>query len=485
MISKSFLSCVFLMVFAVSILGFNYYTNTESRYFKNAQRESTRDIYSDSLLPYIKYNHAAIALRHASIIDGTGLPVRKDQTIIIKYGKFYAVGEEGKVEIPRNAVELNMRGKTIIPGFVGMHNHLHIPGFPDVGEVAAKLYLASGVTTIQTCGATNTEKELWLSDKIEKGEKVGPNIIPSAPFITGKGGNPNMIIPRNSKHLQDTLGYWLERGIKWIKVYRNIHPNDLERIIHMAHENDAKVRGHLCSVTFEEATQMGIDGIEHGLNSASDFRTNKAYGICGGGRAYMDELNLDDQKVKAVQHQMINKGVFLTSTLSIYEASVPNRIHLDDRSKSVMSPYLIGQYEERLKGAKRHRDDMTRELRLKRIMAFERKFFEMGGLLCSGVDAGRHILPGFGDQRNFELLTEAGFSTVEAIQVMTGNGAKALERNDIGSIGGGKKADFIILDGALVDDPAAIYKINTVFKNGLGYDPKRLIEDSTGKFGEE
>ena len=128
---------------------------------------------------------------------------------------------------------------------------------------------------------------------------------------------------------------------------------------------------------------------------------------------------------------------------------------------------------------------MTRELRLKRIMAFERQYFKMGGLLCSGVDAGRHIVPGFGDQRNFELLREAGFKTEEAIQVMTGNGAKVLERNDIGSIAVGKKADFVILDGSLVNDTSVIHKVNTVSKNGLGYDPGKLIGDAQGKFGLE
>lgn len=292
-----------------------------------------------------------------------------------------------------------------------------------------------------------------------------------------------MIIPENLKHLKDTLGYWLNKGVKWIKVYRNVEPDDLEEIIDMAHGYGAKVRGHLCSVTFEEATRYGIDGIEHGLNSASDFRTNKNYGVCGGGREYMDELNIDDPKVKTLQQQMIDRGTFLTSTLSIYEASVPNRIYLDDRAKSVMSPYLLDQYERRSKEAQQSKSDLTREKRLQRIMAFERQFHEMGGLLCSGVDAGRHIVPGFGDQRNFELLREAGFSTEGAIQVMTGNGAKALEKNDIGSIAVGKNADFVILDGTLINDRSVIYKVNTVFKNGLGYDSNKLIRDLQGKFG--
>tara|TARA_B100000949_G_scaffold234328_1_gene253058 strand:+ start:2487 stop:3944 length:1458 start_codon:yes stop_codon:yes gene_type:complete len=482
---KMLLVGIALVLVIIPLLGYDFDSDTGVERYQNGQLESTRDVYADSIVNYIKHNYSVLALRNATIIDGTGAPPKEEQTIIVRSGKFHLIGNDDEVTIPRNAIVMNMRGKTIIPGLVGMHNHLHIPGFPDVGEVASKLYLAAGVTTIQTCGATDAEKELLLSDEIERGQRVGPNIVPSAPFVNGPGGNPNMIIPKNWGHLKDTLGYWLNRGVKWIKVYRNVAPDDLETIIDMAHSNGAKVRGHLCSVTFEEATNFGIDGIEHGLNSASDFRTDKAYGLSGGGREYMDQLDMNDPKVTSLQQQMIDMGVFLTSTLSIYEASVPGRIYLDDRAKSVMSPYLIGRYEERLKEAQRHRDDMTRELRLKRIMAFERQYFKMGGLLCSGVDAGRHIVPGFGDQRNFELLREAGFKTEEAIQVMTGNGAKVLERNDIGSIAVGKKADFVILDGSLVNDTSVIHKVNTVFKNGLGYDPGKLIGDAQGKFGLE
>ncbi|NVN19836.1 amidohydrolase family protein [Muricauda sp. HICW] len=483
MTKKIILLSIVLVLAGISFFEQNSKKASAPYRFKKMQSELTRNVYSDSVLRYVKHNYKTIVLRNATIIDGTGAPAKKKQTIIVKSGKFHVIGNDDEVVVPTEAKIMNMQGKTIIPGLVGMHNHLHIPGFPDVGEIASKLYLAAGVTTIQTCGATDSEKELLLSYEIEQGKKIGPNIVPSAPFVNGPGGNPNMIIPKNLKHLKDTLGYWLNKDVKWIKVYRNVEPDDLEEIIDMAHGYGAKVRGHLCSVTFEEATRYGIDGIEHGLNSASDFRTNKTYGVCGGGREYMDELNIDDPKVKTLQQQMIDKGTFLTSTLSIYEASVPNRIYLDDRAKSVMSPYLLDQYERRSKEAQHLKSDLTREKRLQRIMAFDRQFHEMGGLLCSGVDAGRHIVPGFGDQRNFELLREAGFSTEEAIQVMTNNGAKALGKSDIGSIAVGKNADFVILDGTLVNDPSAIYKVNTVFKNGLGYDSNKLIGDLQGKFG--
>lgn len=459
---------------------------TKNKVFVDKQNNENQNIkLSDSLLPYIKHNEDLIVFTNVTVVDGTGKSLKQNQTVIIENGIFKDMGNDTDIKVPQNAKTINLKGKTIIPGIIGMHNHLHIPRFPDVGDVAAKLYLASGVTTIQTCGAASPYNELKLSNRIKDAKQVGPEIIPSAPFITGQGGNPNMIIPRDTEHLKDTMKHWLDQGVKWFKVYRNTNPDDLKTIIEVAHNNQAKVRGHLCSITFEEATKLGIDAIEHGLNSTSDFRTNKDYGQCNGGREYMDDLIINSPKVKQLQQLMIDNKVLLTSTVSIYEASIPNRAFADKRTIKVMSPFLQNQYKERRASFDKQMNDSIRNNRLKRIMEFEYQFYKMGGLLCAGVDAGRHVLPGFGDQRNYELLIEAGFSTEETIQIMTGNGAKALERQDIGTIRVGKRADFVILNGNLENDATTIKNVEIVFKEGVGYNSKKIIEGITGKFGME
>ncbi|WP_273568623.1 amidohydrolase family protein [Maribacter halichondriae] len=121
------------------------------------------------ILKYIEYDEKVIALTHAAIIDGTGSTIKENQTVLVVNGQFYDIGEEDEITIPKDAVKIDCKDKTIIPGIIGMHNHLHIPQVPFTGEVAAKLYLASGVTTIQTCGSVSTEKEIQLSKKLKKG----------------------------------------------------------------------------------------------------------------------------------------------------------------------------------------------------------------------------------------------------------------------------------------------------------------------------
>ncbi|MFH6605089.1 amidohydrolase family protein [Maribacter algicola] len=433
-----------------------------------------------NVLKYVKYDSNSIALTHATVFDGKGNPAKEDQTIIVKNGYFEAIGQNSEIDIPEKATVIDLRGKTVIPGIVGVHNHLHIPRFPFVGEIASKLYLASGVTTIQTCGAASPQQEIDLSKKIEQGQVIGPNIVTSGPYFTGNGGNLNMIIPESDQQIRDTIRYWAKKGVRWFKVYRNTSPKDLETIVDEAHKQGAKVTGHLCSITFEQAVKIGIDGIEHGLNSASDFRNNKTFGICDGSREYMDQLEINSNEVKALQSLMIDNDVFLTSTLSIFEASVPERAFADERTLAIMSPMQISEYTDRRKNFdSMDSKDGVREKRLKRIMQFERQFYEMGGTLTAGVDAGRHVLPGFGDQRNFELLKEAGFTNQEALKVMTTNGAKVLSNRNIGSIVVGKKADFVVIDGQIEN---SIRNVALVFKDGYGYDPKLILEDIKGKF---
>jgi len=451
-------------------------------YQQSAQRSPIYSI-SEHIKPFVSHNESMIALVNATLINGNGSSALINQTIVIENGVFTAIGEQEEISIPDSAFILDVEGKTLIPGIIGVHNHLHIPGFPDIGEVASKLYLASGVTTIQTCGAARPYREIELSRAIQNQDIIGPEIIPSAPYFTGPGGSAAMIIPRSEQHIVDTMAHWLEQGVSWFKVYRHTRPEHLKIIIEQAHKNNAKVTGHFCSITFQEAVNMGIDGIEHGLNSASDFRTNKDIGICNGGRSYIDVLDISSDQVKNLHQSMIDNNVHLNSTLSIYEAGIPERAFADERSLKAMSPELVIQYQQRRERFDETNSTIDRLARLRRIMEFEYQFFQMGGLLGSGVDPGRHNLPGYGDQRNFELFIEAGFTAEEAIKVMSSNGAEILERDDIGTIKVGIKADFVILNGDLRSDPSVIRNVEFVFKNGVGYDPELIIEETHGQVG--
>jgi imidazolonepropionase-like amidohydrolase len=123
---------------------------------------------------------------------------------------------------------------------------------------------------------------------------------------------------------------------------------------------------------------------------------------------------------------------------------------------------------------------------LKSAMAFEKAFVEAGGLLAAGVDPTGigGALAGYGDQRNYELLIEAGFTPQQVVQIMSANGAKVLGvQQKLGTVEKGKLADLVVLKGDLSSDPTVIRNPTVVFKDGIGYDPAKLIESIQGRVG--
>jgi enamidase len=119
-------------------------------------------------------------------------------------------------------------------------------------------------------------------------------------------------------------------------------------------------------------------------------------------------------------------------------------------------------------------------------MKLERAFARAGGRLIAGTDptGSGGVIPGYANQRQVELLVEAGFTPLEAIQIVTLNGARYLGREArIGSIAAGKQADLVILNGNPAANIADIRNVETVFKQGIGFDPQKLIESVRGRAG--
>lgn len=232
------MKAIFFQIIAVI---FGVCINTSTREVGLFHEEISRHTISESLKKYVVSDAKNIAITNVRIIDGTGNTSKSGQTILIENGYFKQIGAKEAIKIPEGFKIINAAGKTIIPGMVGVHYHLHIPGFPFIGEVAAKLYLASGVTTIQTCGAALPDQEIALAQQIADGRHPGPDIVTSGPYFTGPGGNPGMIIPRDEKHIRDTMQYWIGQGVTWFKVYRHTTPDDLKIILDEAHRNGCKV----------------------------------------------------------------------------------------------------------------------------------------------------------------------------------------------------------------------------------------------------
>ena len=267
----------------------------------------------------------------------------------------------------------------------------------------------------------------------------------------------------------------------------NITREELAAAIQQTHEHKFKLTGHLCSVTWHEAIAMGIDDLEHGpVFTDTDFVADKKPDACPQGTAARDswaKLDVNGPQVQALIHDLVAHHVAVTSTLPVFEAFVPGRPKLQPRVLDAMSSESAQSYLT----ARAHIPmDSPITAFFKKELEFELAFVKGGGLLLAGPDPTGNggTLPGFGDQREIELLVEAGFTPVEAIQIGTENGAIYLGKQDrIGTLAAGKDADFVLIRGdpsKKIDD---IENVETVFKDGIGYDSSKLIDSVRGQVG--
>jgi hypothetical protein len=323
---------------------------------------------------------------------------------------------------------------------------------------------------------------------IEAGTMPGPRMHVTGPYITGSvGAGSHMLTVGSPEEARRVVGYWAEEGATWFKAYTAISRDALGAAIEEAHRRGLKFTGHLCSVSFREAVALGIDNLEHGLFTNSDYDPTKEPDRCPSGmRNRLADLDMDSPDVAATIREMVEAGVGLTSTLAVYELSFPGRPPLEPRFERALAPEAYREYMATRESIQRNADQSTMPAVFRNAQAFELAFVRAGGLLGAGVDPTGNggALPGFGDQRNYELLIEGGFTPVEAIQIMSLNGARILGNDDeLGSVEAGKVADLVVIDGDPVARPEEIRNVVTVFKDGVGYDAVRLIESVDGMVG--
>jgi imidazolonepropionase-like amidohydrolase len=456
---------------------------------------------------FIVTDAPVIALTHVRVIDGNGSPAIEDQTILIENGRIKSIGATSKAEVPAGAKVFDLTNHTALPGLVGMHNHLFYSTDRGEKHVRAsqtfpRLYLAAGVTTIRTAGALDLADDANTKRLIDSSQLPGPKIYLSSPYINYAPGRR-----LNPDELNKRLNEWTARGVTTLKVYTNVGREDLAKVITVAHGRGIRVTGHLCATGFREAAAAGIDNLEHGLLVDTEFYSGRKIDQCAERRDVFPELvrlDIKSPEVRELIKELVNRRVAVTSTLAIFETFTGEQFNLDPRMRQVLAP---GAYESCLAQLEHDRSDPRwpaywRPL-FKKEMEFEREFVRAGGLLIAGVDptGWGGVVAGFGDQRRIELLVQAGFTPEEAVRIYTRNGAEFLARRfatgsevspsseifgntaNFGTLEAGKQADIVILLGNPAADISDIRNVVIVFRDGIGYDPAKLIDSVAGQIG--
>ena len=445
---------------------------------------------SNAVRGYVKHAEPVIVLTNARVIDGTGAPAREHQTLVIRGGNIAELGDAARIKNPEGALVVDLAGKSVIPGLVMFHEHLYYPTggsvYAQLGQSFSRLYLAGGVTTMRTGGNVNGVMDIKLKQEIAAGRQAGPDIDATAPYLNGPNSFLQMHGLKDPPDARRQVAYWADMGATSLKAYMNITRAQLGAAIEEAHARGIKVTGHLCSVTYAEAAALGIDNLEHGFFAATDFVAGKKPDECPGqaaGQRTVATLDENGEPFTALVKTLVDRKVALTSTLTVFETFTPGR------PKPPGLDVLVAPLQELYDRAYARTSKNTQSnyaTLFPKGMKLERAFARAGGRLIAGTDptGSGGVIPGYSNQRQVELLVEAGFTPLEAIQIVTLNGARYLGREArIGSIAAGKQADLVIINGNPAAAIADIRNVETVFKQGIGFDPQKLIESVRGRAG--
>lgn len=307
---------------------------------------------------FVSVDTPVFVLNHVRVIDGTGAPAKEDQAIVVANGEIQSIGPAASVQIPQGAQRMERSGYTVIPGLVGMHDHLYYtnsygvqvvdgktgePGafLAEIPYTAPRLYLAAGVTTIRTTGSLEPYADLKVKSRIDANLMPGPSIDATAPYLEGAPTRfaqmHELTGPDDAKRMVD---YWAAEGMTSYKAYTNITRDELGVAIQRAHAHKLKVTGHLCSVTWPEAVALEIDDLEHGpVFTDTEFVADKKPDVCpaGGGSSSWAEQDVNGAHVQEMIRNLVSHHVAVTSTLPVYEAGAPGRPALEPRTLEAMS----------------------------------------------------------------------------------------------------------------------------------------------------
>jgi imidazolonepropionase-like amidohydrolase len=469
---------------------------------------------------YVKYDSTknTIWLEHVRVIDGTGAAPIEDATVILLDGKIAAV-ERPTTGTHKEAytctgcgpaLHLDMTGKTVLPGWVEMHDHMFYLTRPNLDATGGseppivvpempfsspRLYLGAGVTTLRTTGSVEPYLDINLRRAIDEGKIIGPHMDVTGPYLEGPGAFAlEMHQLRDVADAKETVDFWAEQGVTSYKAYMNITRAELKAAIDEAHNLGYKVTGHLCSVTYPEAVALGIDNLEHGFFVNTQLDPGKDEDACPRttGGPTIAKMTPDSAEGKALIALLVSHHVAVTSTLPVFQSEDPVHLRMDLRVLQAMSAptreaYLTTRDLELTRAAANPKRAEQGVEDLKNDMAMEHAFAQAGGLLMAGPDptGDGGTLPGYGDQREIELLVQAGFTPLEAIRIGTMNGATYEGRADrIGSVAEGKDADLIVVSGDPSKTITDIENTEIVFKDGVGFDSQKLLDSVKGRYGQ-
>ena len=428
---------------------------------------------------------STLVIRGGPLIDGTGKSPVENSVIVIEGDRFKAVGVNGQIAIPPGSQIIDVKGKTVLPGFIDGHAHWE--------DFDGELYLHLGITTIANIHLyQNGPWMLAQRDGTNMGKIHGPRVwasgraigtregITATESVRSAAGNINVSSREEARAI---VRQKKQDGYDIIKINEFVPIEWVKDITDEAHRLGLPVTGHSWDAI--GSSRAGIDGIEHivsvGFSSIADVAKRRRIGADRlAGKIDQEQVGIyyEPKNYGDIIAAMVDHGVAWTPTVAksfrplsrsaerfrAREENIlnnPNARYFPAALRSVVERVyekLLDRYSpEQLERAK---------IAFENSLEFIRRFVQAGGILKEGSDPPEGM-PGLQMHIGMAMDVEAGVSPMTAIQAATLNVAKTFGKDkDFGSVELGKVADLAIIDGDPLKDIWMTQNVKMVVMNG-------------------
>ncbi|MFN0178260.1 MAG: amidohydrolase family protein [Gemmatimonadales bacterium] len=447
------------------------------------------------------------ALVGGRLIDGTGQPPIENAVVIMRGDRIVAAGPADRVSVPRDATVVRVDGKTVMPGMIESNGHVVFSGqanhtaywakrWPQYYEIGARnlqTNLMQGVTTIRDT-MDPLEELLRLRAAVQAGTIAGSRLfvcgtILNYPGIHGLYGDAfktnsaevqalspadvakaraAMALPiRDAAHGREVVAQYAARGVDFIKVSAysgpaNVPPvlstEALKEIVTEAHRHGLPVTTHtMTNESVQAVLDAGVDAMEH--PELMDDAT---------------QAELPDAVVQQIVRQKVY-SIPLIVAFEVYSRYLDHPSRLEDPFYIRNAPADMVQEAREWVAFQREANPMVGREWDKRYQLGRRnlkKLIAAGAPIAMGIDKGTtlNFHESANHVRELEIYVELGMSTMDAIVSATRRGAELLKKDaELGTIGTGKLADVIVIDGDPLERISALRNVEMVFKGGVRY----------------
>lgn len=406
-------------------------------------------------------------------------------TILIDGRKITALGPDGTVNT--DGYDLyDACGKYIMPGFIEMHGHFYGRATSEMKsqhEGYCPLYLAGGITTVRTPGEFEPEETLRWKKEIEAENAVGPRIFSAGSYFDH---NPSIVRWIEGSDALDEIKQKYERWSAqndFFKVYSSTPPEWIKAVADLAHRDGKKVYGHLGMCSAKEAIDAGIDGLEHGIFTMSEFYDAPSPRVMDKDLIQFDP---DGAEADAVIQKVVSRNIAITPTsitFMLAGSSYSNWLEEIDGYRFLTPEAQQNHRESRAKMDANTEEIAVQDALIAKQFRFIQRLYQAEARIFCGTDPSYPlIVPGYAIVEEAKNLQRCGMSNEDILRALTIEAAKELGIEHLtGSIEAGKDADLVLLSRNPMEGIEHLASVEAVFQAGRRFSPSELRRAAEGK----